>query len=163
MNQLTGLVSGLSRAMDRIAGLCMVAVMVLVVVNILLRALFNRPILGIYDLVTMLTAVMIGLALAYCAVQNGHIAVDFLVNRLPSGFQTAIDVVMNTAALVFWVLCAWQVAGYAEMMAKSGVVSPTAQIPVHPFIYLVALGIFALSLVLLVKTAQSITKAVMKR
>lgn len=162
MEQLTGLVSRFSRVMDRIAGFCMVAVMVLVVANILLRVLFNRPILGTYDYVVLLNAVMIGLALAYCAVQNGHIAVGFLVDRLPSRAQAAIDIVMNIAALVFWVLCAWQVAGYAGMMAASGVVSPTSQIPVFPFIYLLALGILALSLVLLARTAQSIMKAVMK-
>lgn len=162
MDQLTGFVGRFSRAMDRIAGFCMVTAMVLVVSNILLRALFNRPILGTYDYVVLLNAVMIGLALAYCAVQNGHIAVGFLVERLPSRAQTAIDIVMNIAALTFWALCAWQIAVYAGMMAASGVVSPTSQIPVYPFIYLLALGILALSLVILARTVQYIMKAAMK-
>ncbi|MCL4441844.1 MAG: TRAP transporter small permease [Firmicutes bacterium] len=159
MDHLTGLVNGLSRVMDRIAGFCMVAVMVLVVVNILLRTIFNRPILGTYDFVMLLTAVIIGLALAYCAVQNSHIAVSFLVDRLPARIQTAVDIVMNMAALFFWGLCAWQVAGYAGAMAASGVVSPTSQIPIFPFIYLVAFGLLALSLVLLTNTLKSIKRA----
>ncbi|MCL6560978.1 MAG: TRAP transporter small permease, partial [Firmicutes bacterium] len=129
MNKFTGLVTGLSRVLDKIAGLCMVAVMVLIVSNILLRALFNRPILGTIDYAVFLTAVMIGLALAYCAVQNGHIAVSFLVDRLPLKMQAAVDIAMGMLCLSFWGLCAWQVANYAKSMAVSGVVSPTTQTP----------------------------------
>lgn len=158
MKQFTGLVAGLSRALDRIAGFCMVAVMLLVVTNILLRAVFNRPILGTYEYVASLTAVAIGLALAHCAVQNGHIAVSFVVEKLPGRIQAAVDVVMNIIALLFWSLCAWQVGKYANTMAVSGVVSPTTQMPFYPFIYLVALGLLVLCLVLLLKAVESLKK-----
>ncbi len=159
MGKLAGLVTGLSRVLDKIAGLSMVAVMVLVVSNILMRVIFNRPILGAYEYVVFLTVITIGLSLAHCAVQNGHIAVSFVVDRLPLRVQVAVDTVMNAAALIFLGLCAWQIAVYAKKMAASGVLSPTAQIPIHPFIYLVAFGIFALCLVLLVRTAESLRKA----
>lgn len=159
MGKLAGLVTGLSRILDKIAGLCMVAVMVLVVSNILLRVLFNSPILGAYEYVVFLTVVTIGLSLAHCAVQNGHIAVSFVVDRLPLKIQVAVDLFMNTAAMFFWGLCAWQIAVYAKKMSASGVFSPTAQIPLHPFIYLVAFSILALCLVLLVRTADSLQKA----
>lgn len=158
MKQFTGLVTGLSRVLDRIAGFCMVAVMLLVVTNILLRAVFNRPILGTYEYVTFLTAVTIGLALAHCAVQNGHIAVSFVIEKLPGKIQAAVDVVMNIIALLFWSLCAWQVGKYANTLAVSGVVSPTTQMPFYPFIYLVAFGLVALCLVLLVKVVESFKK-----
>lgn len=158
MKHFTGLVTGLSRVLDRVAGFCMVAVMLLVVTNILLRAVFNRPILGTYEYVTFLTAVTIGLALAHCAVQNGHIAVSFVVEKLPGKIQAVLDVVMNIIALLFWSLCAGQVAKYANTMAVSGVVSPTTQMPFYPFIYLVALGLLVLCLVLLVKAVESLKK-----
>jgi len=158
MKKLEGLVTGLSRILNNIAGFCMVLVMALVVVNILLRALFKHPILGAYEYVVYTTAVMIGLTLAYCAVQNGHIAVDFIVERLPLKAQAVIDTLINATALLFWAACAWQTCDYAQRMTVNGVVSPTTQIPVAPFIYLVAFGLLALSLVLLVKTSASLRK-----
>lgn len=159
MNKFTGLVTGLSRVLDKIAGLCMVAIMALIVSNVLLRALFNRPILGTIDYVVFLTAVMIGLALAYCAVQNGHIAVSFVVDRLPIRMQSLVAIVMDILSLSFWGLCVWQIGLYAERMAVTGVVSPTTQTPLYPFIYLVAFGLLALCLVLLVRTMESFRKA----
>jgi TRAP-type C4-dicarboxylate transport system permease small subunit len=159
MKQFEGLVTGLSRVLDKIAGFCMVAVMLLVVSNVILRAVFSRPILGTYEYVVFLTAVMIALALAYCAVQNGHIAVGFVVDRLSCRIQAAVDIFVNITALFFWGLCAWQVANYAKTMQISGVVSPTTQTPFYPFIYLVALGLLSLCLVSAVRAAASIQKA----
>lgn len=158
MKQCTGFVTGLSRILDKIAGLCMVAVMVLVVSNVLLRALFNRPILGTVDYVVFLTAVMIGLSLAYCAVQNGHIAVSFVVDRLPLKMQAVVDIVTSILSLSFWGLCVWQIGSYAQRTAEAGVVSPTTQTPLYPFIYLVAFGLMVLCLVLLVRAVESIGK-----
>lgn len=155
MNKFTDLVTGTSRLLDKIAGLCLVGVMVLIVGNILLRAIFKNPILGTIDYATFLTAVMIGLSLAYCGVQKGHIAVDFVMERLPLKLQAAVDMVMGLLSLSFWSLCVWQTGVYANRMAAAGVVSSTTQTPVYPFIYLVDFGLFALCLVLLVKTVES--------
>lgn len=158
MNKSKGLVTGLSRALDQIAGLCLVVSMVLIVGNILLRAIFNSPILGTIDYVTFLTSVMIGLSLAYCAVNNGHIAVDFVMQHLPLKVQSSIDTITGLSSMVFWGLCAWQTCAYAGRMVATGVVSPTTQTPVYPFIYLLAFGLLALCLVLLVKAVESLRK-----
>lgn len=124
MGKLAGLVTGLSRVLDKIAGLSMVAVMVLVVSNILMRVIFNRPILGAYEYVVFLTVITIGLSLAHCAVQNGHIAVSFVVDRLPLRVQVAVDTVMNAAALIFLGLCAWQIAVYAKKNGRQRGIVP---------------------------------------
>ncbi|VFU12310.1 TRAP-type C4-dicarboxylate transport system, small permease component (fragment) [anaerobic digester metagenome] len=70
---------------------------------------------------------------------------------------------MNLCAFVFWVLAAWHIGSYANSMVVNGVVSPTAQVPFYYFIYLIALGLLALCLVLLVRTIESIKKAVLHR
>ncbi|WP_347489568.1 TRAP transporter small permease [Desulfoscipio sp. XC116] len=155
MVRITGMVTGLSRVIDKIAGLCMVSAMLLAVANIFLRALFSRPILGVYEYVVFLTVVTIGLSLAYCAVQDGHIAVSFVFDRLPLKLQGPVDLIINTAACLFWSLCAWQVGVYAGSTAASGIVSPTSQLPLYPFIYLVAFGLAVLALVLLVRTVEA--------
>lgn len=163
MKQFTGFVTGFCRLLDRLAGLCLVSVMVLIITNILSRSLLKRPILGTYEFAGYLTAAVIGLALAYCAVQNGHIAVTFVADRLPWRTQAFVDTAMNLGAFLFWGLAAWHIGGYANSMVVNGVVSPTTQAPFYYFIYLIALGLLALCLVLLVRTIESVKKAALRR
>jgi TRAP-type C4-dicarboxylate transport system permease small subunit len=158
MKQFAGLVTGFSRLLDRIAGFCMVAIMLLVVANIVMRAVFNHPILGAYEHVGFLTAAMIAFALAHCALQDGHIAVGFVVDRFPARVQSMVDTILNIIALGFWSLSAWFVLQYANSMKTSGVVSPSAQVPVYPFVYLVAFGLAALCLVFAVRLVESAKK-----
>lgn len=159
MKKFSGFVIGLCQQLDKLAGLCIVSVMVLVVANILLRVIFNYSILGTYELVGFLTALGVGLSLAHCALQNGHIAVEILVNRLTSQVQVWVDIFINLVALGLWGMCAWHLGLYAKTMMASGLVSLTAQIPVYPVIYLVALSFSGLCLVLLVRSISSISKA----
>lgn len=153
-----GLVAGLSRTLDQLAGYCLVAVMLVVVGNVLMRALFKQPILGTYDYVGFLTATAIGLALAHCALQNAHIAVDYVVERLPRKTRAIIDSTTNSLAIVFWGLALWNLAIYAGSMKNNGIVSATSQLPVSPFVYLVAFGLFALCLVLLGRLGESLRR-----
>ena len=163
MKVFSGLVTEFSKLLDKLAGFCMVLLMLLVVSNVVLRAVFKSPILGSYEYVGFLTAVMIGLALAYCAVQNGHIAIGLMVDRLCCRTQAGVDIMVNATALGFWGLVAWYIAKYAGSMTSSGVVSPTTQTPFYPFVYLVAFGLLALCLVLLVQLVDSLKKVTVDR
>lgn len=144
-----------SRYIDFLAGLILFGVAGLVAANILMRTLFNRPIVGTYELVGYLTAAAIGLALAHCAVQNSHIAVGFLADRLPERIQRLIGFFIDLPSTVFLSLAAWHLSRYAAVIAASGRVSPTIQIPFYPFIYLVALGFAVLAIVTALKAIDA--------
>jgi len=159
MNFFDGMVTGFSKSLDRIAGLCLTIVMLMVVANILMRAIFNHPILGTFELVGFFTALGVALALARCALENSHIAVDFLVERLPLRIKAGVEVLINLIGFSFWSMCAWHLCIYASNKMASGVVSSTAQIPVYPFIFLVSLGVLGLCLVLLLKFIQTFRTA----
>jgi TRAP-type C4-dicarboxylate transport system permease small subunit len=159
MNKAARLVKEISQQMDYLAGLCITAVMLLVVSNVLLRVFLHRPILGTYEYVNMLTAVGIGLALAHCAYQKGHIAVDFLLERFSRKLQTTAQILTNIIALSFWSMSAWYVAKYARTMLESNTVSPTTQFPLWPVVFLIAFGLMALSLVLTLQLTQSLQMA----
>lgn len=145
------LVDKISREMDKLAGVCFTIVMMLVVVNILLRELFNRPILGTYELVGYITALGVSLALARCAYMNGHIAVDYIAEKFPRMVQAATDGLMNLLALCFFLLTAWHLGEYAMDLQETGVVSATAQIPVYPVVLLIGCSFLGLCPVLFLK------------
>jgi len=150
----------LSTYLDRAAGWLMVSVMLLVVSNVLSGGILNSPILGTYEYVGFITAMFIGLSIAYCALQDFHIAVGFLLEKLPPRIQRIVDVLTGTVSLVFLSLTAWHIANYARSMVITGEVSPTTRTPFYPFIYVVAFGFLVLSLVVLSKLIESIRKVV---
>ena len=147
-----------ARELDRVAQWAIVILMALVITNIVLRFAW-RPLLGTYEFVSFLSAVVISFALAYCAVQKGHIAVTLVVDRLPPRGQAIVDVIINAVSIIFLGLTVWQITLYATDMVLSGEVSPTTKTPFYPFVYGVALGFLFLCLVLLVDLLKSINRA----
>jgi len=152
MKRFSSMIKGISSILDKIAGICFFAVMMLIVANILLRSVLKHPILGTYELVGFLTALGVGLSLAHCAVQDGHIAVSLIIERVAKKIQAVVGIFVNLTSFGFWSLAVWYLCKYAGAMRTAGLVSSTAEIPVYPFIYLIALGLAGLCLVLLWKS-----------
>lgn len=147
MGKLTGLKEKLSKEMDKLAGYCVVLVMLLVVSNVILRKVFRLPISGTYEIVGYLTALAISLSLAYCAVKKAHIGVDYIIGKFPKSVQVISAIAINLVSAFFWGFTSWQVGRYALSLMKNGVVSSTAQIPMFPIVMLIGVGLFALSMV----------------
>jgi TRAP-type C4-dicarboxylate transport system permease small subunit len=144
----------ISRYLDYLAGLILAFTAVLVVANILGRVLLKRPILGTYEMVGFLTAAVVGLALARCAIENSHIAITFVTDKLPVRIRKIIAVVIDLPAMIFLLFAAYNIFAYGSRMAASGVVSSTTQLAFHPFIYLVAIGFFMLAMTVLLKLVK---------
>lgn len=156
MERLTALKEKLSKEMDKFAGYCVVGIMLLVVSNIILRKAFKISIVGTYEIVGYLTALAISFALAYCAVKKAHIGVDYIIGKFPKPIQKITGIVISLASAAFWGLTALQVGRYAISLKQSGVVSSTAQIPMYPIVFLIAIGLLALGFVSAVEFFESI-------
>lgn len=159
LNRIERLVGRLASFFNGIAAAAVVGMMVLTCLDVVLR-FFRHPIPGTYEIVGMLGAVFVSFSLARTSMDNGHIAVDFLVHRFPARFQHAIEAV-NTGicTLLFAVLCR-QCILYARDLKASGEVSMTLQMPIHPFVFGIAIGCAMLSVVLAVNCASYSLKVV---
>lgn len=154
MQIFKNLIVKFSRSIDFIAGLILAATALLIVTNILGRALLNRPILGTYEMVGYLTAAAIGLALARCAVENSHIAISFFTDRLPLRVQPLIEAIVGLPVFVFLCFTTYHLIIFGNRVAASGEVAPTTQYIFYPIIYILALGFFVLGLTVLLKLLQ---------
>lgn len=146
----------ISRLMDLLAGIILAATATLVVANILGRALLNSPILGTYELVGFLTAAVVGLALARCALENSHIAISFLTDKLPPSWQRFTELAVGLPAMVFLFFAAYNIFAYGSRLAASGVVSSTIRLPFYPFIFLVAVGFLMLAMTVLLSLFRQV-------
>lgn len=160
MTRIKSGVESLSRLMDVLAAIAVVLTMAVVVGNIILRSMFNRPLTGIMDYVMILTALTIALALANCAIRNGHIAVDLFIDKLPDKVRGLLDTFTNFASFAFWIIAAIFMFEYAVTMNVTGTVFPTTQIPLAPVLGIIAAGLLALAVVVLYRLLNSVRKLV---
>ena len=157
-------VHSLSKFCDRIAQGAVMAMMLLVVANIIWRVVpeIGRPIFGTYDVVGFIGATLVAFAIAYCAVQGGHISVELVVARFPQRVQGIIGSITGFLSLGIFAVITWQCVVLANDMWRVGEVSMSALLPFYPYIYGVAFGCALLCLVILVDLGKSLAKAVGK-
>ncbi len=150
------MVSETAQTLDKIAQIVLLGIMLFIVINVLMRGLLSKPITGSYDLVSLFIVIVVALALANCAVENGHIAIDFIVERYLSFIQGPIDIIKNTISLIFISLFTYNIGKYAYAAAIAGEKSDTLKISFYPFIYVVSFGYLFLCLVLLVDLLDTV-------
>ncbi|MDD3894558.1 MAG: TRAP transporter small permease [Syntrophomonadaceae bacterium] len=156
MKQYADLVEVLSRFLDKIAAFCIVAMTAVVVLNILMRSILGWPLMGTIDYVNILMALTISLGLAHCALKGGHIAVDFIVEKLSDKLQAVIAVAVNFTVIIFWGVSVWYMAAFARSMMVTNLLAGTVSIPIYPVVYLTAFGFLALSLVLVLRLFEAV-------
>lgn len=94
----------------------------LVVVSILGRAIFSRPIPGDFEIVALGTAVAVFLFLPYCYMQKGNVAVDIFISRMTPAVQRIMDVLAATLFGVVAAFFAWRtVYGFADTVRNDDI------------------------------------------
>jgi len=142
---------------DILAGVCFFSVMALVLANIIMRNLFSMPILGTVEIVGLLVATGLGLALANCEMSDGHIGMDLNLDKLLSkGTQKVIEIVSYVISLSFWAIVVWRLFVYASTSFANGRVTPTASIPLYPFIFVLGFNVFCLCVAIGYKLVRNI-------
>ena len=151
MKLFTKLVTKISQVLDRAAGFCCFAMMVLVACNVIGRKVFNFPLTGTIELVQILFALTVGLALAHCAAKGGHITIDFVAEYFPERFQKIARLLTITITIVTVTVSGWMLVGYADTLRETGRYTGSLKIAYYPFVYLIAVGFFIFALVEIVK------------
>jgi TRAP-type C4-dicarboxylate transport system permease small subunit len=128
--------------------------MFLTVADVFLRYAFNRPILGSYELVQYMLLITVGVGLAYCALEKGHVTIDTVTAHLPRQARAIVNILVGFLGLVVTVLIAWQTCVYVISLKESQVVSTALLIPVYPFVAFLAFGIAFFCLVLLMQLLE---------
>ena len=145
--------------LDRLAGLLVFVLMVLVVSNVIMR-LTGKPILGAIEFVGFLMAIAIGLSLAYCQAQGSHIAVSLFLDNLPNKIRAYIEILVNIIVFLFLILVVWRLYIYADALRIKAQVSLTTGISFFPFILVIAFGFLVYCLVVLTGIVDSVRKVV---
>ena len=99
--------------------------------NVVMRA-FGKPIVGDFEIISFLGAVVIGFAIPYTSLYRGHIAVDFLLAMLPRTVSGWIELATRVIAIVFFLWLAWNFILMSFDLIKTKEVTPMFRMPYYP-------------------------------
>ena len=142
------LVARVAAFMHGVAGLALGAIVLFTVTDVILR-LLRHPIVGTYELVGLLGALVIGLSLPQSTLQRVHVLMDFLTDRLPAGKRRVLEIFTRILGMGFFLVLGLNLWDLADDLRTAGEVSPTLQLPQYPVAYAVALAVLVQCLVLL--------------
>jgi TRAP-type C4-dicarboxylate transport system permease small subunit len=150
--------------LSRIAGIIaigiLVGMMLFTVLDVFLRAVFNRPLPGSVDVIEIGMVAVGFLGLSLCAMREMHVKVDLVVSLLPKRAQRIIVSFGYLIGLGICILLSWQAFQEGIAVRELNTLSSTLEIPVFPFYWVVALGFALLCLAILVFLARSLTQAI---
>jgi C4-dicarboxylate transporter DctQ subunit len=133
------------------AALCIFALMLLGMVQVLGRQLFNKPVSGYIDLVELSMATFAFLGVAYCQRLGGHVRMEMILKMLRGRAYWAMEVFGTVAGIFIIAVLTWY--GYEHFLRAYELGDSTidADLPVWPSKLLVPLSFAVLLLRLLIQ------------
>jgi TRAP-type C4-dicarboxylate transport system permease small subunit len=131
----------LTAIMDAAAEVFLVIMLMLTVLDVCMRV-FNRPIVGTYELVAVAGAMVIGFAVPRTSWERGHVSVDFLMENRSSAVKNGFFIATRITGSILFALLSWNLLQKGIHLYKTGEVSLTLHIPYYPAAYGLALCFF---------------------
>ncbi len=142
------------RLLAYLGGIALLWLMGLTVVAVVMRYVFNAPILGAQDISELSLVLVVFLALAHCGWTGGHVAVDLISMFLkPENLRWTDSLVRAISGLLF-VIVAWQTMRQGLDALEFGEASNLVEILHFPFFLVVAFGSAVYALVLFVQAVR---------
>jgi TRAP-type C4-dicarboxylate transport system permease small subunit len=114
-----------------IAGLTLAFMLVFTLTDVVLRA-FGKPVVGDYEIISFLGAVVVGFAIPYTSLQKGHVMVDFLLEKIPRRAGKIMQVATRILGIALFLWMGWNFIVMSLDLIKSREVTPVFRLPYYP-------------------------------
>jgi TRAP-type C4-dicarboxylate transport system permease small subunit len=126
-----------SKLLNIIAGISVTVMMLMTVADVLLRA-GGHPIIGTYEVVALLMAVVIGFGIPQVSLDRGHVYMEFLLQKFSERAKNVVNTLTRVLCLILFGFIGVNLFSVGAAFRASGEVSPTIQLPFYPVAYSVA-------------------------
>ena len=114
--------------------------MMIITVNVIMRMALGKPISGLVDIVSLVSAAAAAMALGYTEFQKGFIQVDFVKEFFPVGIQRVLHVILGVLACACLCFIAYRFALYGATCMKLGTATMTMRLVYWPVCFLLMFG-----------------------
>jgi len=148
-----------SRVLALAGTVLVLPMMVLIIADVVLRSVFNRPITGTAEIASLMLVCMV-LGVAWCGVQGRHIRVGLVMDRFSPRVQAIVDSITLLAGLGVYIILVWQ--GFlASLYAWDfDVKSSMLDVPTFPVYWLLVLSFAMLCIAMVTLLIQRIAELV---
>jgi len=126
-----------SKLLNIIAGIAVTVMMLLTVADVLLRA-GGHPIIGTFEIVALLLALVIGFGIPQVSLDKGHVSMDLLLGKLSKRGKNVMNTFTRVLCLILFAFLGYNLFNVGARFHASGEVSATIKIPFYPVAYGVA-------------------------
>ncbi len=137
-----------------IAGVTLAFMLVFTVFNVVMRA-FGKPIVGDFEIISFLGAIVVGFSLPHTSMLKSHVAVDLVLERLPRRASAALQVFTRIASVALFAWMGWNFIVMSMDLIKSGEVTPVFRLPFYPISLGLAFSCLVQCFVLLVDAGKA--------
>jgi TRAP-type C4-dicarboxylate transport system permease small subunit len=153
MKRLSEILASVAGVLFVAGGVALTAMVFLTGADVVLRY-FGKPIVGTYEIVGLLGALMVGFALPQTSRAKGHVLMDFIITKLPSGLQKLFYALTRILGMFVFALIAWNVWLLGDDYRRMGEGSLTLAIPLYPVAYIIAICSFVVIIVLFLELLE---------
>ena len=129
-----------SRRIAEAGGIVILAMMLVAVLDVVLRYVFNAPLSSSYELIQLGMVLVVYCGLAWCGLTGGHIAVNFVGALLDRPRLRWLNALVHCVGAILFLVVAWRSAGEAVKYFASGETTNMLKAPLYPFLAAVAAG-----------------------
>lgn len=138
-----GRLDRLATLVEKIAGLFLAAITVLVFASAIGRYAFAAPIPDAFDISRLMLGVAVLWGFASVGYRGAHIKVDLVAELLPARARFWLDVIAQLVLLLFTGLLAWMLLDRVESAFASNESTFDLRLPVWPWLAAIWLGVVA--------------------
>ena len=148
------MIGRVARAASTLAGLAVLAIVLLISFDVTMRFFLDRPQLFVDEVASFLEVLVIFGGLAYTFRTGGHVRVDLVTGRLPRPLRAWLRLLGLLIGLAFLVAVIWTTAQSALTAYRYGRVSTVMLYPLWLPMLLIPAGLALLAAAMLVTLAR---------
>lgn len=140
-------VDALNEWTGKVAAWLIIPLTLIVVLDVILRYVFNKPTIWAWDVNVQLLGALVILGAGYCLLHNAHVGVDVLVLRFSPRKRAIIDLITGLFFVFAIGVLLWKTASaaWASLQIREAY-SSYWEPPIYPFKMLMVVGILLLLL-----------------
>ncbi len=143
------------RLLALVGGAALLCLMLLTVYAVVMRYVFNAPVLWALDVARVGLVMVVFPGLAYCGWTGGHVAVDFISNFAPPAVVRVTDTIVRLACAGLIGMMAWQGLRQGLDALEVGDGTNELELPLFPFYVVFAFGCAVYGIVLIAQAARA--------
>lgn len=137
MRAFSAIVVFLSNCMSVIAGVLLVLMLGITLADVIMR-LVARPLVGAYELVSLMGGALAGLAIPRAALKKAHVYVDLVVEKLPKPLQKCLKIITRSLVFCFFLFTAVYFVFMGNNFIVTKTTSMTLKVPFYPLAFCLA-------------------------